>query len=94
MNASNERTEVCCLSTVPADAIPRISCSVFTDYDVVVLIVGIPGSEARPKNDVVELGPPAAFFPSAAHSQIMSTLTALMEMNGFRQEKDKAEQED
>lgn len=47
-----------------------------------------------PKEDVIELEPPAAFFLSAIHSQIMSTLTAVMEMNGFRQGKDTAERED
>lgn len=46
------------------------------------------------KDDVIELEPPAAFFLSGVHSQIMSTLMALMEMNGFRQGKDKAERED
>lgn len=46
------------------------------------------------RDDVIELEPPAAFFLSGVHSQIMSTLTALMEMNGFRQGKDKAERED
>lgn len=99
MNASNERTKVRRLCTVPADAIPHISYSTLTDGDVVVLDdlmrgLGIPGSEARPKDDVIELKPPAAFFLAAVHSQIMRTLTALMEMNGFRQGKDTAERED
>lgn len=99
MNASTERTKVRCLCTVPAGAIPRISYSALTDHGVVVLGdltrgLGILGSEARPKDDVAELGPPAAFFPSAVHSQMTSTLTALMEMDGSRQEKDTAEGED
>lgn len=82
-------------------SIPRVSYSMLTDGDAVVLDdlgggggLGLPGSETRPKDAVIELKPPAAFFLSAVHSQIMSTLTALMEMNGFRQGKDTAEQED
>ena len=56
--------------------------------------LGVPVPEAGPKDDVTELEPPTAFFLSAVHSQIMSRLAALMEMNGFRPGKDTAERED
>lgn len=78
---------------------PRPQCLTQLPVSLVVLDglmrgLGIPGSEPRPKKDVIELEPPAAFFLSAVHSQIMSPLTAVMEMNGFRQGKDTAERED
>lgn len=100
MNASNERTKVCCLRSVLSK---QFSISVIPRSPIVTRLfwmtsrggLGVPGSEARPKDDVIELKPAVAFFPSSRpRSQITSTLPALMEMNGLRQGKDTAERED